>query len=412
MFLSKNSRSYVTASLVLGGLVGYAAMQDSNAATAAASQTSVSLPATIQPTSVYPKFGKTEVVVNDQIMASFAGLKGYANIMISSLTLTTAGVSIDGAVKLSNGAAYFVPSTPLQYSKTYTAEVRASMQDVITGKTVLTKYSWQFTTINPNADWIVFFNDFNNISPRLYTEQDLRNSWNLKGTPVGLKEKRVSVVGGSTGNLSNALRIRYPAFTRGLAEGGVQWRTQLEKHDDLYVSYWVKFGPGFDFVRGGKLPGLAGGTANTGGGTNPDAIPSGYDGWSARMMWHGNRPGVPDGAAVQYMYHPDQPNTTGGEDFRWNLNGQRYFTPGKWHKVETRIKMNTPGVRNGIVQAWFDGVLALDRRNVRFREISSLAIDQFLFCTIFGGSNDTWATTKEEFSYFDNFIVSTRPITH
>ena len=130
------------------------------------------------------------------------------------------------------------------------------------------------------------------------------------------------------------------------------------------------------------------------------------------MMWHGNRKNVPDGAAVQYMYHPDQPNTTGGEDFRWNLNGQRYFTPGKWHKVETRIKMNTPGARNGIVQAWFDGVLALDRRNVRFRDISSLAIDQFLFCTIFGGSDDTWATTKEEFSYFDNFIVSTRPITH
>lgn len=404
MLLSKIARSYVTVSLILGGLIGFGGMEDSNAAVAAPPKASA-LPTSIQPTSVYPPLGKTEVVVNDQITASFAGLKGYSNISISSLTLTTAGVGIDGAVKATKGAASFAPSVPLQYNKTYTAEVSATMLQISTGRVVSTKYSWKFTTINPNADWIVFYKDFNDESPKRYTEQDLRNGWNLKGKTAGVAEGRVSVVRGSVGNTSNVMQIRYPARTRGLAQGGVQWRTVLPKHNELYVSYWVKFGPGFNFVKGGKIHGLAGGTANTGGGTDKGAKPTGYDGWSARMMWR------PKGAAVQYVYHPDQPNTS-GQDFAWSVGGLRSFKPGTWHKVETRIKMNTPGKRDGIVQAWFDGKLALDRRNVRFRNVSSLAIDQLLFCTIFGGSDATWATTKQEFSYFDNFIVSTRPITH
>ena len=50
-----------------------------------------------------------------------------------------------------------------------------------------------------------------------------------------------------------------------------------------------------DFVKGGKLPGLFGGEGNTGGG-----IPTGMDGFSARMMWRGS------GRVVQYVYYPDQ----------------------------------------------------------------------------------------------------------
>ena len=42
----------------------------------------------------------------------------------------------------------------------------------------------------------------------------------------------------------------------------------------------VTVGGDFDFVRAGKIPGLAGGRTNTGG-----RKPDGTDGWSARMMW-------------------------------------------------------------------------------------------------------------------------------
>jgi hypothetical protein len=118
------------------------------------------------------------------------------------------------------------------------------------------------------------------------------------------------------------------------------------------------------------------------------------------MMW---RTG---GEVVQYVYHVDQP-TVYGEDLRWSLGGQRYFRPGAWHRVEHRIVMNRPGVGDGIVQGWFDGVLALDRRDVRFRNVDTFSIDAFYFSTFFGGSDPSWAPSKDEFISFDRFAVGT-----
>jgi hypothetical protein len=170
---------------------------------------------------------------------------------------------------------------------------------------------------------------------------------------------------------------------------------RLGRFDDLYCSYYVRFEPDFGFVKGGKLPGLAGGAGNTGG-----RKPNGTDGWSARMMW------LARGEVVQYVYHVDQPGDY-GQNFHWDRGGQRFFRPGAWHRVEHRIAINTPGERDGIVQGWFDGALALDRRNVRFRDVNAFAIDLFAFSTFFGGSDETWAPVKDEHVSFDDFVVAT-----
>lgn len=39
----------------------------------------------------------------------------------------------------------------------------------------------------------------------------------------------------------------------------------------------------------------------------------------------------------------------------------------QWVCIETHIKNNTPGAANGIVQAWMNGVLALDRNDIAMR---------------------------------------------
>ena len=68
---------------------------------------------------------------------------------------------------------------------------------------------------------------------------------------------------------------------QGRCTGGAQWRLELgDDYDELYLTYRVRFADEFNFVKGGKLPGLVGGEANTGG-----RVPTGRDGWSARMMW-------------------------------------------------------------------------------------------------------------------------------
>ena len=150
------------------------------------------------------------------------------------------------------------------------------------------------------------------------------------------------------------------------------------------MSYRVRFEDGFDFVRGGKLRGLAGGAGNTGGNR-----PNGSDGWSGRMMWRRG------GDAVQYVYHPDQPGIY-GEDFRW----ERRFEPGRWHTVEHRFAMKGPGMHDGILQAWFDGQEALYVDDLRFRDVDSFAIDQFYISTFFGGGDSTWAPARDEYILF------------
>jgi len=251
-------------------------------------------------------------------------------------------------------------------------------------------------TSYPSTAAIVFQQDFDSAALGIYTAEALAAGW-LGASPYnGVREGRVAVFEGPEARLGRSIRVTYPQGAVGAEPGGAQWKLRLGgSYNELFCSYAVRFAPPFDFVRGGKLPGLIGGAGNTGG-----HKPTGFDGWSARMMWQAG------GEAIQYVYHVDQP-TEYGEAFHWNLGGQRYFRPGTWHRVEHRIVINTPGVRDGIVQGWFDGALALDRRDVRFRNVNTFSIDGFYFSTFFGGDDPSWAPTKDERIDFDQFAIST-----
>lgn len=353
----------------------------------------------IAPASVIPANGAKEIVTNETITARFSNVK---DVVVSKFTLRASGNNIDGAITIKDGNVFFVPNAPLAYNQIYTAKIMASMQSASTGELLAADYSWTFTTINPKADWIVFYNDLNNDYPHVYTDQDLRDKWNFNyGRSAGIAQGRVSVVNGDTPNQSHVLQVRYEAGTYGLAKNGVQWRTDLGKHDELYMAYWIKFKEGFNFVRGGKIPGLVGGATTSG------VKPNGTDFFIARMMF------IPLGKVIQYVYHLDQANIH-GDGLSWNYNNkpQKQFIPGKWHRIENHIRMNTPGKANGVIETWFDGDLALRKTNFRFRTVDTLKIDQFFFSTFFGGSDSTWATKKREYMYMDNIIVSKKPIAH
>ncbi len=230
-----------------------------------------------------------------------------------------------------------------------------------------------------------------------YARADLDAEW---GDVEWASIERAEIVAADASSEGRFLRVHYPEGGVGPDEGGAQFRVRLPaSHDRLFVAYRVRFAPGFDFVRGGKLPGLFGGAGNTGG-----SRPTGSDGWSGRMMWREL------GRAVQYVYHPDQP-TVYGEDFDWDLGGERRFDDA-WHVVEHEIVMNTPGAHDGAVRAWLDGEPALERSGLRFRDVDTFAIDGFYFSTFFGGSDASWAATRDEHVDFDTFVIGTAPISH
>lgn len=230
-----------------------------------------------------------------------------------------------------------------------------------------------------------------------YTEDLVAGDFGMGPTwNDGLDDGRAAII---LDEANPVLRVTYPAGQYGPGPGGVQFKVPLgATYDELYLSYRLRFGSAFEFVKGGKLPGLVGGTGPTGC-VQDDA------GFSARMMWRAG------GHAVQYLYFPGKVNDC-GDDYDYQVSGEdALFVPNVWHTVEHRIRMNTPGEANGIMQAWFDGELALDNQSFIWRNAGhTWSIDTLYFSTFFGGSDETWAPSTDQTIDYDDFMISTAPI--
>ena len=170
---------------------------------------------------------------------------------------------------------------------------------------------------------VFFTNDFEDDPLGQYSRSNLNADWISPSSSNGVDEGRVSIVNDGS---SKVLRVEYPEglFGSGDDRTGGQWRTIFDQgYEAVELEYRLKFEDGFDFVRGGKLPGLAGGAGNSGG-----SRPNGTDGFSARMHWRTNRSsGSPLGSTqtnraniAQYLYHPDQTTNGGvnGDDLDWD----------------------------------------------------------------------------------------------
>ena len=245
----------------------------------------------------------------------------------------------------------------------------------------------------------IFSADFEHTGLGLYTEAHLEQDWNDPSWSDGIEEHRVWVEQPDPGTTS--LTVKFPTHTYGSEKNGAEWRLKFdEPYNAVEVRYDVMFRKGFDFARGGKLPGLFGGIGNTGGNK-----PNGKDGFSARMMWR------EDGRPVQYLYYPDQPDRY-GHQIPWlnaDTGQQIQFVPGRWHTVVHQLFINTPGKHNGKLRAFFDDRLALHMDTIRFRDTDEFSIDGFLFSTFFGGGDSSWQTTADETVYFDNFRITEIP---
>ena len=196
------------------------------------------------------------------------------------------------------------------------------------------------------------------------------------------------------GSNGKSVRILYPEGKRTSSDSGAQWHIDIQgEYRDLYLSYWVKFDDDFDFVLGGKLPGLSGSVSYT------DRTHE----WTGRLMWR------EQGKVEFYMHFAED-----RDRWWWDTEGyQATFIPGQWHHVEMHFRLNTPGQYNGLMEGWLDGRKAADYTQVKFREANqaSSMITKIFFSTFFGGSSgDRWNARKEEFAWFDEFVVSDQRI--
>ena len=228
--------------------------------------------------------------------------------------------------------------------------------------------------------------------PGPYTPAMVRSDWG-DNAPIldGITQARAQITTQSNSNNNNVLRVNYPAGQFGPERTGIQFKTLVPAGEEYYLRYRLKFHSGFDFVKGGKLPGLMGGTAPTGCASASQAA----SGFTSRYMWKSL------GAAILYLYWGDK-TAQCGQPFPLGVR----FTPGVWYTLTQHVRLNTPGFYDGLVEVWVNDTEIFRKSDIRFRLAGAgWKITGMYFSTFFGGDDPSWATTKTEVTYFDNFSI-------
>ena len=144
----------------------------------------------------------------------------------------------------------------------------------------------------------------------------------------------------------------------------------LGEQEHVFYRHYIKYAKTFFDSQpcdGGKRPGF--GADNTYGGNGGAAV-YGYNGWSARGHYtltcdHDN-PIWPRLVLGDYVYHAEQIDFY-GDDYPYDIGGLGIVPLDEWICVEGEIKVNDPGVKNGVLRHWVNGRLAMERTDIYFR---------------------------------------------
>jgi hypothetical protein len=213
----------------------------------------------------------------------------------------------------------------------------------------------------------------------------------LRAIQGRLRPRFTEVASGLTGS---GLRVHFQREAVGLPGGGArvfiaasaltQGPEPSPPHDELHLRYYVRLSDTFDFAGGGVLPGLCMGSCAEG----PRAVRPRAD--IVRLRW------TPLG---ELMFDP-LPGTR-PRDGRW----QRVLGRGTWHCIELRVKLNTPGAADGVVEGWLDGARAVSLTGVQLRDAGTSHLQGVWFHTMFRGGPAP-APRRDGHITFDNVAVA------
>ncbi|KAF8930616.1 hypothetical protein BGZ47_000478 [Haplosporangium gracile] len=287
-----------------------------------------------------------------------------------------------------------MPSTPIA-----AAGVNATQPGVDTGVGyILHNWSTNYKTIAVGANDISFVaNPF-------------------PSSPSSTPAPTLSSNNNSTVNANNqALQINYPkgsyAHKAGPITGGTSFYAipfgDDTPYEKMMISYDVAFPSGFNWVLGGKLPGIYGGNSHTCSGGNQS---TGENCLSMRLMWR------QDGGGEVYAYIPVSDNS----DFCKNSNvycndqfgksigrGLLYFPPGTWTRIDMVMQLNEPaGLNNGILDVYINGLKSISMNSVPYRTTGMVGFQGLMFSTFFGGNTPNYATPVDTSVLFRNMQLS------
>ncbi len=200
---------------------------------------------------------------------------------------------------------------------------------------------------------------------------------NFPGTRTMIRQK----------NGNKYLEVRYP---KGIFAQGTKLRHYFSTPSEWARTCFKVYVPNnFDFVNGGKLNGLAGAASDAPSGGNFRQ----FGGFSVRAMWEAK------GEIVAYVYHPFQKQQYGDKYLL-----RKKLRKSRWNNMCIEVSVNTPGKDDGWVRFTLNGH-SKKFKKFEFRRNKRYAVDLFMFSTFFGGGGPSYAPTKDQFLYFDDFVI-------
>ncbi|KAJ7221611.1 hypothetical protein GGX14DRAFT_353251 [Mycena pura] len=208
-------------------------------------------------------------------------------------------------------------------------------------------------------------------------------------------------------NRSAALQVFYPAGSvnpAGNPKGGAQFYAtplDLTSAQTVTMGYSVFFPANFNWVYGGKLPGLYGGHISCSGGN------AALDCFSTRLMWRSG------GEGELYLYAPKNkqthamcadPQSDCNAEYGFSIGrGSFDWAAGAWTHVEQTVRLNTPGKQDGGFRLLVNGQPAISRDDVFYRDKPPPSASTTN--TFFGGHGSMYATPKDQYVWFKDFSL-------
>ncbi|GAA4272457.1 hypothetical protein GCM10022258_17510 [Aquimarina gracilis] len=248
---------------------------------------------------------------------------------------------------------------------------------------------------------IIYHNNFDQLSTGQYNEEEIESALGVSFCK-GADEGRVFI--SEFQGSGNVLKVKYPKGKVKTNDSGMHTKLFWNHYDafeELYFSYKVYIPADFEFRAGAKLPGLSYQTSERN--------------MSLRLMWRY------DGLLEFYNHFETRPTW---DDWTASVNwslldpydepggpqpDQVKLKKGAWNHIEVYHKLNTPGQNNGIMRGWLNGELAIDiidNGDYRQNGQEDIKLNSIYLSTFFGGSSDAFKPTKDQYAYFDDFIVS------
>jgi len=226
---------------------------------------------------------------------------------------------------------------------------------------------------------------------------------------------------GSAPDGSSALVANFPAGTVKLASGqGFSFYSEGSKSgvstpsaNEVVFSYSAFFEEGFQFARGGKMPGLFGGTSFE---TAKSCSGGKQDGreecFSARLMWRA------EGAGEAYNYYPtsvqqgngyceNKPKSVCDQNFGDSIGrGSFTWASGQWTTVAQHLRLNDVGQSNGEQEIFVNGKSVLHLTGLQIAVKPDTKIYGIMAQTFFGGSDSSWASPRDQNIWFKDFSMA------